>query len=221
MSNEKAYLDHLAAVAEDDVAVLQEKDKQYGGSWKRRGGAGAYMMLARKWDRLEQLMAREATIVNRSRLGKPNVVVGQYDIFGHIQTDTRQEGVIDDIRDLRRYLLLIEAEARAQQWGPYEAKPAAGAVRMIGQHDEFLTVAGVPSEGGVAVRQPHTDDGDRTGLPGPAAPKVSRRVGICDPCNTPNVCRTAQWCGLTSVEIAADSVEDSNDPYGLDNQKKA
>jgi hypothetical protein len=65
----------------------------YGTSWKKRGGVGAFMMAARKWDRLE-------------------LAVGKYDynIFRAVEGDKRAEGIMDDIRDLRRYLLLIEAE---------------------------------------------------------------------------------------------------------------
>lgn len=38
----------------------------------------------------------------------------QNDIFLGIATDTRGEGLIDDVRDLRRYLMLVEAEMRAR-----------------------------------------------------------------------------------------------------------
>lgn len=38
----------------------------------------------------------------------------EWDIFKAIDQDARPEGVIDDIRDLRRYLLLVEAEMRAR-----------------------------------------------------------------------------------------------------------
>ena len=40
-------------VANADVKTLEEKGRTYGDSWKRRGGVGAFMMLARKWDRIE------------------------------------------------------------------------------------------------------------------------------------------------------------------------
>ena len=40
-------------LANEDIAVLKEKEKTYGESWKLRGGVGAFMMLARKWDRIE------------------------------------------------------------------------------------------------------------------------------------------------------------------------
>ena len=80
-------------IAYKDVQQLHEAEKSYGDSWKQRGGVGAFMMLARKWDRIENQTQRE-----------------KYDIFQTIRIDNREEGVIDDIRDLRRYLLLVEAE---------------------------------------------------------------------------------------------------------------
>ena len=74
-------------IAHKDVQQLHEAEKSYGDSWKQRGGVGAFMMLARKWDRIENQTQRE-----------------KYDIFQTIRIDNREEGVIDDIRDLRRYL---------------------------------------------------------------------------------------------------------------------
>ncbi|HAM40069.1 MAG TPA: hypothetical protein DCP69_01685 [Candidatus Omnitrophica bacterium] len=88
----------LPAIAGDDVSVLSIKDAEYGASWKRRGGAGAFMMLARKWDRLEEAVQRAS-----------------YDVFAAALSDGREEGVLDDIADLRRYLLLVEAEVRVRQ----------------------------------------------------------------------------------------------------------
>ena len=82
-----------------DLRLLDEKGKAYGDSWKKRGGVGAFMMLARKWDRLEQQVAQSPA----------------YDIFAHGITDTRAEGILDDIQDLRCYLLLVEEEIRARQ----------------------------------------------------------------------------------------------------------
>lgn len=91
------YIDWLETIAHEDVEVLRVKDAHYGGSWKKRGGVGAFMMLARKWDRIE-------TAVNANA----------YDIFAAHAHDRRAEGVLDDIQDLRRYLLLVEAEIRAK-----------------------------------------------------------------------------------------------------------
>lgn len=92
----------LEQVVTNDVKVLLKKDKEYGSSWKKRGGTGAFMMLARKWDRLETQVS--------STTGRAGVVVSAYDIFEHAMRDDRVEGVLDDIQDLRRYLILVEAE---------------------------------------------------------------------------------------------------------------
>ena len=92
----------LQTVADADVARLVKAQASYGDSWKRRGGVGAFMMLARKWDRLELQAAKHG-----------------YDIQHCIANDARPEGIIDDIRDLRRYLLLVE-----QEWGATTAEVA-------------------------------------------------------------------------------------------------
>jgi hypothetical protein len=88
--------DFLPKITEEDIAGLLKARESYGDSWKKRGGVGAFMMLARKFDRIE------------------NALAGNYDIFTAIETDKRAEGIIDDVRDLRRYLLLVEAEMRAR-----------------------------------------------------------------------------------------------------------
>ena len=93
----RGYITKLEEIARTDLEVLRKKDAEYGGSWKKRGGVGAYMMAARKIDRMEV-----------------QVAVHHYDIFKAAAEDKRDEGIIDDIRDLRRYLLLIEAEILSQ-----------------------------------------------------------------------------------------------------------
>lgn len=98
------HMDYLDNIASQDVATLREKERTYGGSWKKRGGVGAFMMLARKMDRLENIAAASG-----------------YDIFGVI----RREGLagadgtlIAEIRDLRCYLMLVEAEMATQAEDP-------------------------------------------------------------------------------------------------------
>ena len=86
--------DSMLALAEQDVEALRIAEVSYGDSWKRRGGVGAFMMLARKWDRLET-QAHEA----------------KWDILEAIVEDTRDEGIVDDINDLIRYLMLVREEA--------------------------------------------------------------------------------------------------------------
>lgn len=83
--------DQVAQLFKRDIAVLMQKDKDYGSSWKRRGGAGAFMMAARKWDRIENI-----------------VVAAKYDVFAAGEANTGD--ILDDIADLRNYLFLIEAE---------------------------------------------------------------------------------------------------------------
>ena len=79
--------------AKIDVEKLHKAEQSYGNSWKKRGGIGAFMMLARKWDRLEK-----------------QVTENSFDVFLAAKKDTRAEGILDDIQDLRRYLMLVEAE---------------------------------------------------------------------------------------------------------------
>lgn len=98
----------LREVAEADVTGLLEAEKNYGSSWRKRGGVGAFMMLARKWDRLETALMphpTDSTIANGSSEEMP---CAPWDIFRAYEIDQREEGIIDDIRDLRRYLMLVE-----------------------------------------------------------------------------------------------------------------
>lgn len=96
-NNGNKFMAFLERIVVADVEKLREAEKSYGDSWKRRGGVGAFMMLARKWDRIEK------------QVGEKN-----YDIFAASIEDLRKEGVIDDIRDLRTYLILVEAELQAR-----------------------------------------------------------------------------------------------------------
>lgn len=109
-------LDHLQAVADADVAGLKKAQKSYGDSWKKRGGVGAFMMLARKWDRLEEaLRPGEGASQGSARVVRNTTdACAAYDIFRAAELDKRPEGIIDDIRDLRRYLLLVESELIAR-----------------------------------------------------------------------------------------------------------
>lgn len=116
------YLSYLLDISREDVEGLQKAQQSYGNSWKLRGGVGAFMMLARKWDRIEKRVgtrpvdtSKAVTVLSGGSLPTtPSVKFGdRFDIFQHLAADDRAEGLIDDIRDLRRYLLLVEAEARA------------------------------------------------------------------------------------------------------------
>jgi hypothetical protein len=104
----RGYLDQLVSIAQSDVATIEEKENAYGSSWKRAGGIGAFMMFARKWDRLKQRVA--APVAD----GPDAPGAARDNVFEHIAADRRSEGVIDDIRGLRQYLLLVEAEMAAR-----------------------------------------------------------------------------------------------------------
>ena len=82
----------IKLLAHSDAEKLEEAHVSYGDSWRSRGGVGAFMMLARKWDRIENQCKKDG-----------------YDIFKTIAKDPSNTGILDDIRDLRRYLLLVES----------------------------------------------------------------------------------------------------------------
>ena len=90
-------INEVQNLAIKDTEQLHISEQSYGDSWRKRGGVGAFMMLARKWDRLEKQVEEHG-----------------YDVFKAIESDTRREGIIDDIRDLRRYLLLVDAHIQTK-----------------------------------------------------------------------------------------------------------
>lgn len=102
------HMGYIEIVARADCAHLEEKERTYRGSWKRRGGVGAFMMLARKWDRLEAILEAAPRQYDIIGLAVSESVDGGTIIMG-------QEGsLLDQIGDLRRYLLLVEAEVMSQ-----------------------------------------------------------------------------------------------------------
>lgn len=84
-------LDKLKKMMAKDAEFIAKKDADYNSSWKKRGGVGAYMMLARKWDRIEEQAQRF-----------------DWDIFEALKHD--DVGLIDDIIDLSGYLYLVRSE---------------------------------------------------------------------------------------------------------------
>lgn len=115
------HMDFLEEVTRYDLETLRRKEASYQGSWKKRGGIGAFMMLARKWDRLESIVSSISGTMTLSPLG-PEVVeaqAGEYDIFSHILLDTSgADGTaLAEVRDLREYLLLVEAEILSRTHG--------------------------------------------------------------------------------------------------------
>lgn len=90
----------LTKIALKDAGVVAKKDAEYGSSWKRRGGVGAFMQgIARKWDRIENMASAHG-----------------YDIFAACMNNgLSSEDLMDTIRDLRGYLLLIEDEVEQRK----------------------------------------------------------------------------------------------------------
>jgi hypothetical protein len=125
------YIDELDGVAKKDVDGIKVKDAAYGGSWKKRGGIGAYMMMCRKWDRLEKAVEHDHG----------------FDIFKAIEQDTRDESVLDDIRDLRRYLLLIEAEIQAR-------RTMADRARAVDNYRPSIEITGSGQPWGEEIAKP-------------------------------------------------------------------
>lgn len=120
MENDNGHIQYLEQIAKRDVETVIAKDREYGASWKRRGGTGAFMMLARKWDRIEnglQPAAKNGALVaTEAQLGVAlGLPIPPYDIILAALLDSRTEGIIDDIQDLRAYLLLVEAEVMNRQ----------------------------------------------------------------------------------------------------------
>ncbi len=116
MNDHMSKLDEVAAA---DILHLQEKERTYKGSWKKRGGVGAFMMLARKWDRLESMLESTQSHGSMSDMA---LVASKYDIFAHCSKDmSGADGtVLAEVRDLRRYLMLVEAEMLARHVEPSE-----------------------------------------------------------------------------------------------------
>ena len=100
-----ADFDKIEKLAQRDIAQLKHAEKSYGDSWRKRGGVGAFMMLARKFDRIE----------NQS-------MKNHWDVFGAILEDPSIAGILDDIRDLRCYLYLVEAYASSLEIHPPSAE---------------------------------------------------------------------------------------------------
>lgn len=111
MSPEQAFeLSLRTVLAGDDVSLVKAR-KNYGESWCKRGGVGAFMMLARKWDRLENYLSNPPLMGADGLPDKDGKsAFAKWDILAALLYDKRPEGIADDVRDLRRYLALVEAK---------------------------------------------------------------------------------------------------------------
>lgn len=84
------YAPIFEATPEGDVEELRKKNAEYGESWCRRGGIGAFFMLSRKADRLEAQLKKYGTLEKAIAESKHST-----------------ENILDTVGDLRRYLLLV------------------------------------------------------------------------------------------------------------------
>lgn len=153
------HMKFLVDIAAGDVRHLEEKERSYGGSWKKRGGVGAFMMLARKWDRLETMLG-----TNDDSGINPNQPKQKYDIFEHIEvtSGSGDDGMpLAEVRDLRRYLLLVEAEMMAR--GVVALPPVAPVPNIIlsydGAQQRYAPGPGTPEDGGQHARMTYYEDG--------------------------------------------------------------
>ena len=78
-------------IAQKDLEALKRAEEAYGDSWRRRGGVGVFLMLASKFDRIEHQSEKHG-----------------WDVFEAGEAFKGEAGLLDDIRDLRRYLILVE-----------------------------------------------------------------------------------------------------------------
>ena len=126
----------LQTVADADVEQLVRKDAEYGSSWKKRGGTGIFHNLDRKWSRIEKQSEDHG-----------------WDILAAFTADSRPEGIADDIGDLRRYLMLLEAHLRSIVSIPIEQQPKSLAPLPAKRPNGFDVGNGLFREGDHAYYQ--------------------------------------------------------------------
>lgn len=192
----------IEAVLHQDFACLVEKERTYKGSWKKRGGVGAAMMTLRKVDRLENILASSS-----------------YDVFQAVAASKGSEAdgtALAEIRDLRRYLILVEAElmsrgvvavgrasgAPAEPPASFLASGAHNSVKEDSNKHAFLRIQDGLSlveyeEAGVPVIDARLPDGM---LGGP--------IGIVDR----NRCDYSVWSHLPRLPLEANATEHDNLP---------
>lgn len=97
--NKPTDFNEMRKIANQWIDLCERKDKQYGSSWRKRGGVGAFFALIRKMDRFEQ---------QASQVG--------YDVFStSIDPADAVENFEDTCGDIINFLLLILEARQAQQ----------------------------------------------------------------------------------------------------------
>lgn len=90
------YREFVKQIAEEIADLVLKKDEEYGASWKKHGGQGAFFAAWRKMDRLEVQMKRHG-----------------YDVFAALRDSTSSEDLRDTVKDAIGYMLLWLSENRA------------------------------------------------------------------------------------------------------------
>jgi hypothetical protein len=135
------YHKHLEAIAAEDVRYVRDKDAKYNASWKQRGGVGAYFTIVRPLDRMINMLdptrkpgdQREAPMAEWR-----NTPVPAYDIFAGVAAEGLEGpdgSLIACIRDLRRYLLLVEAHMTEELDAPDDLSIYPNVSRALGGMD--------------------------------------------------------------------------------------
>jgi len=90
----------LKALVASDVARLLAGKQKYGDSWRKRGGREAFFNVTRKIDRLERACEQAKVDCDLFLAIRANPA-SDGDLGG-------KDGLLDDLRELRHYLLLTE-----------------------------------------------------------------------------------------------------------------
>lgn len=123
MANSPQELQARRNTVDGDLAILMDKEKTYDGSWKKRGGVGAYFTLVRPLDRFCQMVEKKY----------------KFDLFDALEIEdvqgrSGQDGsVLAALRDLRCYLILVESEFMLRRQA-YASPP-----KEIPEHEALLS----------------------------------------------------------------------------------
>lgn len=119
------YIDHVKKLANDIADAVIRKDAEYGGSWLKRGGVGAYFVMIRKFDRLETQCRKF-----------------KFDILEAIQDQEPGEPLVDTIDDAIGYLLLIRSEAIERSGRRAVDAPELGGLKAVVKVDHVCEECG-------------------------------------------------------------------------------
>lgn len=109
--------DVMKKISDDRIALCEMKNREYGSSWCKRGGPGAFFTITRKIDRLE-VQAK-----NRN-----------YDVFDVTEDPTSTESLDETLLDAVAYFLLLLEKRQAKR-------------HMIAQFLEELKSASASTQG--------------------------------------------------------------------------